>query len=276
VTAALLLAVYAVVNANSAGWASLQTLALLCIAAALMLLFVRIEARGREPLMPLRLFRLRNVATANVIGVLWSAGMFAWFVISTLYLQHVLGYDPFRVGLAFVPADLIMAAFSAGLSAQLVMRFGIRNPLWLGLLLAAVGLALFARAPEHGSFVADVLPGMLLLGLGAGMAFNPLLLAAMNDVDDGESGLASGLVNTAFMMGGAFGLAVLASLAEARTQALQRSGHAALQALNDGYHLAFALGALLTGAASLLGAVFIRPRLADITSSRVSAAADDD
>jgi EmrB/QacA subfamily drug resistance transporter len=276
VTAALLLAVYAVVNANSSGWASLPTLALLGAATVLILLFVAIEARGREPLMPLRLFRLRNIATANGVGVLWSAGMFAWFVISALYLQHVLGYDPFRVGVAFVPADLIMAAFSAGLSAQLVMRFGIRNPLWLGLLLSAVGLALFARAPEHGTFVVDVLPGMLLLGLGAGMAFNPLLLAAMNDVDDSESGLASGLVNTAFMMGGAFGLAVLASLAEAHTQALQRSGHAALRALNDGYHEAFALGAVLTAAASVLAAVFIRARFADITSADVSAAADED
>ena len=146
--------------------------------------------------MPLRLFRLRNVSVANVVGVLWAAAMFAWFFISALYLQLVLGYSPMQVGLAFLPANLIMAAFSLGLSAKLVMRFGIRGPLAVGLLLAAAGLVLFARAPVDGSFVVDVLPGMLLLGLGAGMAFNPVLLAAMSDVAPSESGLASGVVNT--------------------------------------------------------------------------------
>ena len=186
--------------------------------------------------------------------------MFGWFVISALYLQHVLGYDPFRVGLAFLPADVIMAVFSAGLSARMVMRFGIRGPAWIGLALAAAGLALFARAPPDGTFVVDVLPGMLLLGLGAGMAFNPLLLAAMNDVDNDESGLASGVVNTSFMMGGALGLAVIASLADAHTAGLQRDGTAALDALNDGYQLAFLAGALVTAAAAVLGAALLRPR----------------
>ena len=133
--------------------------------------------------MPLGLFTLRNVAIANIVGVLWAAAMFAWFFISALYMQLVLGYRPMQVGLAFLPANLIMAAFSLGLSAKMVMRFGIRGPLAVGLLLAAAGLALFARAPVDGSFVLDVLPGMLLLGLGAGIAFNPVLLAAMSDVD---------------------------------------------------------------------------------------------
>jgi fucose permease len=227
----------------------------------LLALFLIIETRVGQPLMPLRLFRLRNVATANVIAVLWAAGMFGWFVISALYLQHVLGYDPFRVGLSFLPADAIMAVFSAGLSARMVMRFGIRGPVWIGLALAAVGLALFARAPAGGTFVVDVLPGMVLLGLGAGMSFNPLLLAAMNDVDNDESGLASGVVNTSFMMGGALGLAVIASLADAHTTGLQRDGAEALVALNDGYQLAFLVGALMTGAAALLGALLLRPRL---------------
>ncbi|MGB3819276.1 MFS transporter, partial [Achromobacter pulmonis] len=219
VTASLMLAVYAVVNGNEAGWTSAQSLGLLGAAALLMALFLRIEARVAEPLMPLALFRLRNVATANVVGVLWAAAMFAWFFVSALYMQLVLGYDAMKVGLAFLPANLIMAAFSLGLSAKLVMRFGIRGPLAIGLLLAALGLALFARAPVDGGFAADVLPGMLLLGLGAGIAFNPMLLAAMSDVEPSQSGLASGVVNTAFMMGGALGLAVLASLAAARTAA---------------------------------------------------------
>ncbi|WP_054438292.1 MFS transporter, partial [Achromobacter xylosoxidans] len=158
VTASLMLAVYAVVNGNEAGWTSAQSLGLLGAAALLMALFLAIEARVAEPLMPLALFRLRNVATANVVGVLWAAGMFAWFFVSALYMQLVLGYDAMQVGLAFLPANLIMAAFSLGLSAKLVMRFGIRGPLATGLLMAALGLALFARAPVDGHFAADVLP----------------------------------------------------------------------------------------------------------------------
>ncbi len=231
VTASLMLAVYAVVNGNEAGWTSAQSLGLLGAAALLMALFLTIEARVAEPLMPLALFRLRNVATANVVGVLWAAAMFAWFFVSALYMQLVLGYDAMQVGLAFLPANLIMAAFSLGLSAKLVMRFGIRGPLATGLLMAALGLALFARAPVDGGFTADVLPGMLLLGLGAGIAFNPMLLAAMSDVEPSQSGLASGVVNTAFMMGGALGLAVLASLAAARTAALAGAGAAPVAAL---------------------------------------------
>lgn len=243
VTASLMLAVYAVVNGNEAGWTSAQSLGLIGAAVLLMALFLLIEARVAAPLMPLGLFRLRNVATANVVGVLWAAAMFAWFFVSALYMQLVLRYDAMQVGLAFLPANLIMAAFSLGLSAKLVMRFGIRGPLTTGLLLAALGLALFARAPIDGSFVADVLPGMLLLGLGAGIAFNPMLLAAMSDVEPSQSGLASGVVNTAFMMGGALGLAVLASLAAARTTALAAGGAAPVVALNGGYQLTFLAGA---------------------------------
>src|SRR3989442_9337170 len=178
-------------------------------AVTLLALFLAIEARVRSPLMPLGAIRLRNVAPANVVGVLWAAAMFAWFFLSALYLQLVLGYSPLQVGLAFLPANLIMGVFSISLSAKLVMRFGIRPPLATGLLLAALGLALFVRAPVGGSYVVDVLPSMILLGIGAGMAFNPVLLAAMSDVAPEESGLASGVVNTAFMMGGALGLAVL-------------------------------------------------------------------
>jgi len=182
VTASLMLAVYAIVNGNEAGWTSARTLALLAVAGGLLVSFLAIEARAAEPLMPLGLFRLRNVSTANVVGVLWAAAMFAWFFLSALYLQLVLDYSPLQVGLAFLPANLIMAVFSLGLSAKLVLRFGIRAPLATGLLLAAAGLALFARAPVDGAFVVDVLPSMILLGLGAGMAFNPVLLAAMSDV----------------------------------------------------------------------------------------------
>jgi EmrB/QacA subfamily drug resistance transporter len=258
VTAALMLAVYAIVNGNEAGWASGQTIGLLLGAAALLTAFVVIEARVASPLVPLRLFRQRNLATSNVVGVLWAAAMFAWFFLSALYLQQVLGYSPLEVGLAFLPANLIMGAFSVGLSAKLVMRFGIRVPLATGLLLAAVGLVLFARAPVDGTFAVDVLPSMILLGIGAGMAVNPVLLAAMSDVEPSEAGLASGVVNTSFMMGGALGLAILASLAVSRTNDLLASGKDELTALTSGYHAAFLVGAFFAAAAAVIGAVLLR------------------
>jgi len=257
VTASLMLAVYAVVDGNRAGWGSAQTLGLLAAAVVLLAAFLAIERRVAVPLMPLGLFRLRSVAVANVAGVLWAAAMFAWFFISALYMQQVLHYTPMQVGLAFLPANLIMAAFSVGLSARMVMRWGIRAPLGAGLLLAALGLALFARAPVDGSFLAHVLPGMLLAGLGAGIAFNPMLLAAMSEVPPEESGIASGVVNTSFMLGGALGLAVLASLAAARSEHLAAAGAQAAQALHGGYQLAFAAGAFCAALAGVLGAALL-------------------
>jgi EmrB/QacA subfamily drug resistance transporter len=262
ITTSLLIAVYAIVEGNQAGWASARTLGLLGVAAALFAAFLVIERRVAAPLVPLGLFRLRNVATANIAGVLWAASMFAWFFISALYLQRVLKYTPLQVGLAFLPANLIMAAFSLGLSARMVMRFGIRGPLALGLLLAAIGLALFSRAPVAGDFWVHVLPGMLLLGLGTGMALNPILLAAMSEVAPGDSGLASGVVNTAFMMGGALGLAVLASIAAARTAGLETGGAEADFALNEGYRLAMLIGAAAGGLGALAAAVGVRPTAA--------------
>jgi len=258
VTSALMLAIYSIVNGNEAGWGSPQTLGLFALAAALFAAFLVIEAKVRVPLMPLGLFRSRNLAVANIIGVLWAAAMFAWFFLSALYLQLVLGYSPFQVGLAFVPTNLIMAACSLGLSARLVMRFGIKPPLAAGMLCAAAGLLLFARAPVAGTFAVDVLPPMLLLGFGAGIAFNPVLMAAMNDVAPSQSGLASGIVNTSFMMGGALGLAVLASLAAARTGNLSLLGAEHAIALNGGYHLAFLGGALFALLATAAAIVLLR------------------
>jgi EmrB/QacA subfamily drug resistance transporter len=254
VTASLLLAVYAIVGANDAGWTSAQTLGLLAASVALLAIFLAIEWRVRHPLMPLSLWRVRSLAVANIVGALWAAAMFAWFFIAALYMQVVLGYDALQVGLAFLPSNLIMAAFSIGLSAIVVMRFGLRLPIAVGLLLAALGLALFALAPVDGNFWVHVLPGMLLLGIGCGMALNPVMLAVMSDVQRGESGLASGIANTAFMMGGALGLAVLASLAAAEASGAARS----LAALMRGYHLAFAIGAAFAATASLLGWLLLR------------------
>jgi EmrB/QacA subfamily drug resistance transporter len=258
VTGALMLAVYAIVNGNEAGWTSAQTLGLLGVSAGLLVVFVALEARVASPLVPLRLFRKRNVSVSNGVGILWAAAMFAAFFLTALYLQLVLGYSPMRVGLAFLPTNLIMGVFSIGLSAKLVMRFGIRKPLATGLLVAAAGLALFARMPVDGNYLVDVLPGMILLGFGAGTAFNPMLLAAMSDVSPEESGLASGVVNTSFMMGGALGLAVLASLAASRTESLVSEGTEHLAALTSGYHVAFLVGAVFAATAGILGATLLR------------------
>jgi EmrB/QacA subfamily drug resistance transporter len=258
VTTALMIAVFAIVKGNDVGWISARTLGLLAAAVALLAAFLAIERSSAAPLVPLGLFRRRNVWTSNVVGVLWAAAMFAWFFLSALYLQLVLGYSPLHVGLAFLPANLIMAVFSLGLSARLVLRFGLRKPLAAGLLLAAAGLALFARAPVDGAFLTDVFPNMVLLGLGAGMAFNPVLLAAMSDVEPDQAGLASGVVNTSFMMGGALGLAVLASLAASRTDTLLSAGEERLVALAGGYHVAFVVGAAFAAGAAILGASFLR------------------
>jgi EmrB/QacA subfamily drug resistance transporter len=258
ITASLMIAVYAIVNAEQEGWTSVQTLGLLAVSLAIFVVFLVIETTVRSPLVPLAIFRLRNVAVADTVGVLWAAAMFAWFFLTALYLQFVLGYSPLQVGLAFLPGNLIMGALSIGLSAKLVMRYGFRAPLATGLGLAGLGLLLLTRAPVDGSYVVDVLPSMVLLGLGAGMAFNPVLLAAMSDVAPEQSGLASGVVNTSFMMGGALGLAVLASLAASRTSDLLASGESNAAALTGGYHLAFLFGALFAFGAAAIGGLLLR------------------
>jgi EmrB/QacA subfamily drug resistance transporter len=257
VTASLMLAVYAIVNGNETGWLTAQTLLLLAAAAVLLVVFLVIEAKVPKPLMPLGLFKHRTLASANGIAVLLAGAMFAWFFLTALYLQLVLGYSPLEVGLAFLPSTLIMGAFSLGLSAMLVMRFGIRLPLVAGMLFMAAGLLLFVRVPVDGSFVVDILPGSILLAIGAGMGFNPLLLGAMGDVDQSEAGLASGVVNTAFMMGGALGLAILASLSASRTADLRASGEDAAAALTGGYHWAFLVGALFAIAGAVIGALLL-------------------
>ena len=244
ITSAMLLAVYSIVNGNTVGWDSVQTLGGLAGALAILIVFIAIELKVKAPLMPLGLFKLRSMVTADLIAMLWSAAMFSWFFLSALYLQLVLGYTPLFVGLAFLPCNVIMAILSLGMSAKLVTRFGIRPTLIAGLTLITSGLGLFILAPLDGTFVANVMPSMILFGLGGGIAFNPLLLAAMNDVKPSESGLASGVINTSFMMGGALGLAVLASLASARTSSLLADGTEQLEALLGGYHAAFFVGTL--------------------------------
>jgi len=195
--------------------------------------------------------------------VLSAASLFAMFFLSALYMQQILGYSPLEVGLAYVPNSLIMAGLSLGVSAKLVMRFGIRVPLVVGMLLTGASLLLFARAPVDGSYAVDLLPPLILLGLGAGIAFNPMLLAAMGDVEQSEAGLASGVVNTSFMMGGALGLAILASIATSRTDSLLASGEDQLAALNGGYHAAFLVGAVFAVGAAVIGGTLLRPQPQD-------------
>lgn len=262
VTTAMLLAVYAIINGNQAGWTSATTITQMATALLLLAVFFLIESRIKNPLMPLKMFRIHNLKTANMIGVLWAAAMFAWFFMSALYLQVILGYNPLQVGLSFLPTNLIMGAFSIGLSAKVVMKFGTKKPLIVGMILASTSLALFAIAPANGTFLLNILPSMILLGLGGGMAFNPLLLSAMSDVPPKDSGLASGMVNTAFMMGGALGLAVLASLAAYQTENLISTGATQITALLSGYHWAFFTGALFA-----ITAAFLATRLKEVKPS---------
>jgi EmrB/QacA subfamily drug resistance transporter len=257
-TASLMLAVYAIINANEAGWTSIRTLGVLGVAAALLAVFLAIEARASSPLMPLGVFRNRNLSTANALGMFMAAGMFAYFFFSALYLQLVLGYSPLDVGLAYLPGTIVWGAASLFLSDRLVMRFGIKPPLVAGLTLMTVALVLLARTPVDGNWLVDILPATVAVGLGAGIAFNPILLAAMSGVAQEQAGLASGVVNTAFMMGGAVGLAVLASFADLRTASLVESGDGALAALNGGYHAAFVLGAAFIVASAAVGWALLR------------------
>ena len=260
VTAALMLAVYAIVKGNEVGWTSGRTVGLLAAAAGLLAIFLVIEARHPAPLVPLSLFRHRNISVANVVAALTAAAMFAMFFFSALYLQLVLGYSPLEVGLAFLPSTIIWGAASLFLSDRLVMRFGIKPPIIGGLAFFTVGLLLFARAPVDGDFVMDILIPMLCFGIGGGITFNPILLAAMGDVEPQDSGLASGIVNTAFMMGGALGLAILAAVATSRTDNLLAAGETVTAALTGGYHYAFVAGAVFAviGAG---GALLLRPKM---------------
>lgn len=260
ITSALMFAVYAIVDAPATGWLHPQTLALGTAALVLLAAFVTIERRAAAPLVPFSLFRLRNVTGANIVAVLWSIAMFAWFFVIALVLQRVLGWSPLQVGLAFLPPNVVMAACSLGVSAWAVMRFGIRATLVAGLVLTAAGLGLFVLMPLDARFVPHVLPGMLLLGLGCGIAFNPLLLAAMGDVREEDHGLASGVVNTAFMMGGALGLAVLASLAAVRSDAALAAGTPEAEALLAGYKLALAAGTVCGALAAVAAALWMKPQ----------------
>jgi hypothetical protein len=259
VTGALMLGVYTILEAGNYGWASVHTLGLGAVSLAMLVGFVGRQARIPNPLIPLRLFRSANVAGANLVQALFVAGMFSMFFLGALYLQRVLGYDALEVGLAFLPATLIIGALSLGFSERLTMRFGPKATLVPSLVLIGGALAFFARAPVHGSYVTDVLPVMVLLGTGAGLAFPSLMSLAMSGATASDTGLASGLVNTTLQVGGAIGLAVLATLATTRTDHLLAGGSSTASALTGGYHLAFLIGVGLVAAALLVAVTVLRP-----------------
>jgi EmrB/QacA subfamily drug resistance transporter len=244
-TGGLMLGVYTILQVSEQGWGSTRTLVGLGVAAALMTAFVARQARIENPLMPLRLFRSRNVSGANVVQALLVVGMFGMFFLGALYLQRILGYDALEVGLAYLPTTVVMGAMSFRFSAQLNMRFGPKAVLLPAMVAIAAGMLLFARAPIDASYVADLLPPMALMGLGAGLAFPSLMTLAMSGATPSDSGLASGLVNTSVQVGGAVGLAMLATLATQRTDSLLADGASTASALNSGFHLAYVIGAAL-------------------------------
>jgi EmrB/QacA subfamily drug resistance transporter len=258
-TGSLMLGVYTILQVGENGWGSAQTLALGAVSLALLVGFVTRQARIETPLMPLRLFRSRNVSGANVVQALLVAGMFGMFFLGALYLQQILGYDALEVGLAFLPATLVMGAMSLRLSGPLTMRFGPQRTLIPSLAAIGLGLLLFARTPVDGNYWLDVLPPMALIGFGAGLGFPSLMTLAMSGATPQDSGLASGLVNTSVQVGGAIGLAVLATFASERTSDLRASGESFASALNSGYHLAYLIGAALVLVATAVALTVLRP-----------------
>ena len=260
ITSALMLGVYTIVKpAAEFGWGSGRALGLGAVSLLLLFAFLVREARASKPLMPLRIFRSRNVSGANLVQALMVAGMFGMFFLGALYLQRVLGYDALEIGLAFLPATLVMGVLSLRYSERLIMRFGARRTLLPGLVLIGVGLLLFARAPVDGRYMTDVFPSMLLFGMGIGGSFPALMTLAMSGATPEDAGLASGLVNTAAQVGGALGLAVLATLSATRTSHLLAGGASTAAALTGGYHLAFLIGAGLVAVAIVVVLTVLRP-----------------
>ncbi|MEV6864599.1 MFS transporter [Streptosporangium subroseum] len=258
VTAGLMVGVYTIVKVEEHGWASTHTLGLGTLSIILLAAFVARQARARSPLMPLRVFRSRDLSGANLVQLLMVAGMSGFQFLTVLYLQRILGYGAAETSLAGLPIALVLAVVSLGLAPRLNTRFGPRAVLLAGLTLMTTALALFIRSPVDGGYVLDVLPSMVLLGAGAGLAMPAVMTLAMSGAHPGDIGLASGLAGTGAQVGGALGLATLAALASGHTDALAAGGQRTVSALNDGYHLAFGGGAGLLVAAVIVGLIMLR------------------
>jgi len=256
ITSSLMLGVFTILQITEWGWGDSRTLVLSAVSAALLAAFIHRQATIANPLMPLRLFRSRNVAGSNVLQALLVAGMFGMFFLGALYLQRVLDYTPLEVGLAFLPTTIVMGALSLGFSEKLIMRFGPRTTLIPGVCLVVVALLLFARTPVDGNYLTDLLPPFLLIAVGVGTSFPAIMTLAMSGATPADSGLASGLVNTSMQVGGAIGLAVLATLSTERTQQLLDDGVSNPEALTSGYHVAYLIGAGLAAIAAAI-AIFV-------------------
>ncbi len=260
ITASLMLGVYTIVKpAADQGWGAGETLVLGALSLALLAAFIAREATAKTPLVPLRIFRSRNVTGANLIQALTVAGMFGMFFLGALYLQRILGYDALETGLAFLPSTLVMAVLTLRYSEPLIMRFGPQRTLIPGLVLVAIGLCLFAMAPVDGNYFVHVLPVTLLLGVGVAVCFPALMTLAMSGATQADAGLASGLVNTTAQVGGAIGLAVLATSSSTRTENLLADGENLASALTSGYHVAFLIGAALVAVAVVVAVTVIKP-----------------
>jgi predicted MFS family arabinose efflux permease len=252
ITAAPILAVYGILSASESGWGSPQVIVCLALAFVILAAFVLIEKKALTPIVPLHVFRSAAISISNIVMVCMMAAFFGWFFFSPLYMQRVLGFDSLQTGLGFLPAMLIFGSMSAGIAAKLVGRFGPKRSLIAGISLAFAGLALLARTPVAGSYALDVAPAMVLIAVGGGLAFLPLILIAVSDARSQDSGLVSGLVSTSQMVGGAVGLAILASIAAARISGVSAGAPAGPAVLNDGYHLAFLVAAVLAAAGAAL------------------------
>jgi EmrB/QacA subfamily drug resistance transporter len=282
VTSGLVVLVYAIVKAQAFGWGSGRTLGLIAVALALLAVFVVIEQRSVAPLIRLSIFRVRTLTVANVVLLLVASGLFGMFFFASLYVQEILGYSPLHAGLAFLPVTAGIAV-GAGIAQQLIRRVGVRNVGVLGIALATVGMVVLAGVPVHGSYAADLLPGLLPMSLGMGLAFVPITLLATGGVAGNDAGLASGLFNTSQQVGGSLGLAILSTLAASKTASVLSGlhGFAALAAGDaarvSGYQVAFAAAAVMLGAGAVMLAVGLRRRhleglnLEELTPSAVAA-----
>jgi EmrB/QacA subfamily drug resistance transporter len=259
VTAGLMVGVYSIVGTAQYGWTSANTLGFGGLSIVLLAGFVLRQATAKNPLLPLSVFRPRNVWGANIVQFFLVAGMLGFFFMSSLYLQRVLGLNPLQIGIAFMPVAVTIGLLSLGVSARVTTRFGARVVLLPALVLVAVGLALYIRVPVHSSYLVDLLPGMLLIGVGAGLVFPSLATLAMSSATEADSGLASGLLNTTAQVGGALGLAVLATVAASQTAVLIAGGEGEAAALTGGFSVVFGISTGLLLAGILLSALVLRP-----------------
>jgi EmrB/QacA subfamily drug resistance transporter len=249
VTGGLVVLVYGIVKAQVYGWGSPKTIGLLAAAVALLAAFLVIEARSKAPLMRLSIFRVRALAVADSVLLLVASGMFGMFFFASLYVQEILGYSPLRAGLAFLPVTAGIM-IGAGIAQQLIKRVGVRNVSIAGIALASLGMLVLTQLPVHGSYVSDLLVGLLPMSLGMGLTFVPITLMGTSGVSDEDAGLASGLFNTAQQVGGSLGLAILSTLAASQTARVLNgtSPEAILAARVSGYHVAFLAAALMLAA----------------------------